>query len=153
MEKDIVKESAEREFAQALAALAADDTQSALASIEKALRLYDTPEWYSYLGYCIARQRGQNRKGLELCQASLVVEPDNPVHFLNLGRVYLSKGDKNEALRTWREGMAKGGSPELLQQLERLGTRNRSALPVLARSNPLNRYLGILLTRLGLRAK
>jgi len=81
------------------------------------------------------------------------VEPDNPVHFLNLGRVYLAKGDKAEALRTWREGMAKGGSPELVQQLERLGTRNRPALPVLARKNPINRYLGILLTRLGLRQK
>jgi len=151
MEKNIVKESAEREFAQTLAALATEDTQSALASIEKALRLRDIPEWYSYLGYCIARQRGQHRKGLELCKESLAVEPDNPAHFLNLGRVYLAKGDKNEALRTWREGMAKGGSPELLQQLERLGTRNRPAIPVLSRSNLLNRYMGILLSRLGLR--
>ncbi len=151
MEQDVVKESAEREFAQALAALAAEDIQAALAFIEKALRLRDVPEWYSYLGYCVARQRGQHRKGLELCKESLAVEPDNPVHFLNLGRVYLVKGDKNEALRTWREGMAKGGSPELVQQLERLGKRNRPALPILARKNPLNRYLGILLTRLGLR--
>jgi len=153
MDQDSVKESAEREFAQALVALAAEDTQAALASIEKALRLRDTPEWYSYLGYCIARQRGQHRKGLELCKESLAVEPDNPVHFLNLGKVYLAKGDKAEALRTWREGMAKGGSPELVQQLERLGTRIRPAIPVLARKNPLNRYLGILLTRLGLREK
>jgi Flp pilus assembly protein TadD len=146
-----VKESAEREFAQALTALATEDTQAALASIEKALRLRDTPQWYSYLGYCIARQRGQHRKGLELCNESLLLEPDNPVHYLNLGRVYLAKGDKAEAMRTWREGMAKGGSPELVQQLERLGTRNRPALPVLSRKNPLNRYLGILLSRLGLR--
>jgi tetratricopeptide (TPR) repeat protein len=151
MEQDTVKKSAEREFAQALAALAAEDTQSALAFIEKALRLRDTPQWYSYLGYCIARQRGQHRKGLELCKESLAVEPDNPVHFLNLGRVYLTKGDKDEALRIWREGMAKGGSPELVQQLERLGTRIRPAIPMLARRNPLNRYLGILLRRLGLR--
>lgn len=153
MEQDVVKENAEREFAQALAALAAEDTRAALAFIEKALRLRDTPQWYSYLGYCIARQRGQHRKGLELCKESLAVEPDNPVHYLNLGKVYLTKGDKAEALRTWREGMAKGGSPELIQQLERLGTRIRPLIPILARKNPLNRYLGILLTRLGLRDK
>lgn len=151
MDQESKKKNAEKAFAQALAALAVEDTQSALASIEKALRLRDTPEWYSYLGYCIARQRGQHRKGLELCQESLALEPDNPVHFLNLGRVYLAKGDKVSALRIWREGMAKGGSPELVQQLERLGTRNRPALPILARKNFLNRYLGILLTRLGLR--
>lgn len=151
MEQDRVKESAEREFARALAALAVEDPQAALAAIEKALKLRDAPEWYSYLGYCIARQRGQHRKGLELCQASLAVEPDNPAHFLNLGRIFLTKGDKAEALRIWREGMAKGGSPELLQLLERLGTRHRPVLPTLARSNPLNRYLGIVLSRLGLR--
>jgi len=151
MEQKTVKESAEREFALALAALAAEDTQAALSAIEKALRLRDTPEWYSYLGYCIARQRGQHRKGLELCQGSLAVEPDNPVHFLNLGKVYLAKGDKIAALRSWREGMAKGECPELLQQLERLGTRNRPAIRLLARRNFFNRYLGILLTRLGLR--
>ena len=153
MEQEKLKKSAEWEFALALAALAAEDAQSALPHIEKALRLRDAPEWYSYLGYCIARQRGQHRKGLELCQESLAVEPDNPVHFLNLGRIYLAKGDKSEALQTWRQGMTKGGSPELMQELERLGTRNRPALLSLARSNPLNRYLGLLFSRLGLRKK
>jgi tetratricopeptide (TPR) repeat protein len=151
MKLDSVEKRAEKEFSQAQVALAAEDTQAALAFIEKALRLRDTPEWYSYLGYCIARQRGQHRKGLELCQASLAVEPDNPMHFLNLGRVHLNKGDKIKALQIWREGMAKGGCPELLQQLERLGTRSRPIIPVLHRNNPLNRYLGILLNRLGLR--
>ena len=151
MDQDDLKTTAESEFARAQAALAAEDTRAALACIEKALRIQDAPESYSYLGYCIARQRGQHRKGVELCQASLAVEPDNPLHFLNLGRVHLIKGDKNEALRIWREGMAKGGCPELLQQLERLGMRNRSVIPALHRNNPLNRYLGILLSRLGLR--
>jgi tetratricopeptide (TPR) repeat protein len=151
MEEVSVKKSAEKEFAQVLADLAAENSLSALGHIEKALRLRDAPEWYSYLGYCIAKERGQHRKGLELCQESLAVEPDNPAHFLNLGRIHLAKGEKAEALRIWREGMAKGGSPELVQQLERLGTRSRPALPTLARKNPLNRYLGILLTRLGLR--
>lgn len=151
MDQDKKKENAEKEFALALTALAAEDTQAALVSIEKALRLCDTPERYSYLGYCIARQRGQYRKGLDLCRESLAVEPDNPVHFLNLGKVYLAKGDKNEALRIWREGMARGGSPELEQQLERLGKRVRPVIPMLARSNLFNRYLGLLLSRLGLR--
>ena len=151
MEEESASKRAEKEFAQALAALAVEDTLSALSSIEKALRLRDAPEWYSYLGYCIAKERGQHRKGLELCQDSLAMEPDNPAHFLNLGRVHLAKGDKTEALRVMRAGMAKGGSPELAQHLDRLGTRNRPALPSLARTNPLNRYLGILLRRLGLR--
>lgn len=145
------KRCADREFIQVLAALAVEDSLTALAHIEKALQLRDVPEWYSYLGVCIAKERGQHRKGLELCRDSLAVEPDNPVHFLNMGRIYLAKGDKSEALRVLREGMAKGGSPELAQQLERLGTRKGPVIPVLSRRNPINRYLGILLSRLGLR--
>lgn len=151
MEEKRVESSAEQEFAWAQAALAAENTQAALVHIEKALKLRDAPEWYSYLGFCIARQRGQHRKGVELCLASLAVEPDNPLHFLNLGRVHLVKGDKTEALRVLRQGMAKGGGAELVQQLERLGMRKGPLFPGLSRNNPLNRYLGLLFSRMGLR--
>lgn len=151
MEKELTEKSAEREFAQMQAAIAADDIQSALVHIEKALRLRDASEWYSYLGFCVARQRGQHRKGLELCQISLEADPDNPVHYLNLGKVYLAKGEKTEALRVLREGMAMGGSPELAQQLDRLGMRTRPVLSFLPRRNLLNRYLGMIFSRLGLR--
>lgn len=144
-------EGAEKEFAQALAALAAEDTLMALSHLEKALKLWDHPGWYSYLGYCIARERGQHRKGVELCQESLRIEPDQPAHFLNLGRVHLVSGDKQEALRVLREGMAKGGSPELARLLDRLGTRRPPVIAALSRNHPINRYLGLILSRLGLR--
>jgi len=142
---------AEKEFALAQEALAAGDTLTALALIEKALKLRDFPGWYSYLGCCIARERGQYRRGEELCRESLEAEPDNPAHFINLARVNLANGNKVEALQVLREGMARGGSPELAEFLGRLGKRNPPLFPSLSRSNPLNRYLGLLLNRLGLR--
>jgi Flp pilus assembly protein TadD len=142
---------AEKEFANGVAALAVEDTLTALACLERALRLQDNPGWHSYLGYCIAKERGQLRRGLELCQSSLAVEPDHPGHLCNLGRVHLIGGDKMEALRVLREGMAKGGSPELIRLLETLGTRKPSLFPMLHRDNPLNKYLGLILSRLGLR--
>jgi Flp pilus assembly protein TadD len=144
-------ESAEKEFAQALAALAAEDTLKALSHIERALQLRDFPGWYSFLGFCIAKERGQHRKGLELCLKSLEEEPDNPAHYCNLAQVHLVGGDKPAALQVLREGMAKGGGPELIKLLERLGKRNKPFFSKLSRSNPLNRFLGILLRRLGLR--
>lgn len=144
-------ENAEKEFSQALTALAADDTLTALSRIERALKLHDYPGWYSFLGSCIARERGQHRKGLELCQQSLAAEPDNPAHFLNLARVQLSSGDKTAALQSLRQGMAKGGSPELAELLERLGNRKAPLFAALSRDHPLNKYLGILLKRAGLR--
>jgi len=151
MEEAIGAKGADMEFELALAALAADETLTALSHIEKALLLRDAPEWYSFLGVCIARERGQFRKGLELCQTSLAAEPDNPVHFLNLGRVHLAGGDKIAALHAVRQGMSKGGNPELLQLLERLGTRRRPVISALSRSNPINKFLGMLLSRMGIR--
>lgn len=143
--------TAEKEFALGQAALEADDTLTALAHLERALRLSDNPSWYSFLGYCIARERGQHRKGVELCMKSLAVEPDHAAHFLNLGKVHLLTGDKMEGLRVLREGMAKGGSPGLVRQLESLGMRKSPVFTMFHRDNPLNKYLGLLLRRLGLR--
>jgi Flp pilus assembly protein TadD len=142
---------AEKEFSLGIAALAADDTLTALPHLERALKLRDHAGWYSSLGYCIARERGQYRRGEELCRQAMAAEPDNPCHYLNLGRVHIVSGDKMAALRVLREGMTKGPDPDLARLLERLGSRQATVLPMFARSNPLNRYLGLILSRLGLR--
>jgi len=142
---------AEKDFRRAEAELSADNTVAALASLEKALRLHDDPHWHSSLGYCIARERGQSRKGLDLCQASLRLEPDSALHYLNLGRIQLLAGNKEEALRVFREGISKEGDAEIIRKLVELGIRKPPIFPSLERSNPLNRYLGLLFSRLGLR--
>ena len=87
-------DGAEKEFSLGKAALDREDTLVALTHLERALRLQSTPGWYSYLGYCSAKERGQFRKGVELCQRSLAQEPDHPGHYYNLGRVHLASGDK-----------------------------------------------------------
>lgn len=151
MEQQETATGAEKEFALGVAALADEDTLTALAHLERALKLHDHPGWYSYLGYCIARERGQHRKGRELCLRSLAAEPDRPAHYCNLGRVQMISGDKEDALRVLREGLSKGGSPEIIRLLDTFGKRNPPLFPSLSRTNPLNRYLGMLLKRLGLR--
>jgi len=151
MKEQEAAEGAEKEFSLGKTALAREDTIAALNHLERALRLQDNPGWHSYLGYCIAKERGQYRKGMEICQSSLAVEPDDPGHFYNLARLHLVSGDKMEALRVLREGMAKGGNPEIVHLLENLGKRNSLLFPSFSRTHPLNRYLGLLLRRLGLR--
>jgi predicted Zn-dependent protease len=151
MEQATMTDEATREFARGTAALAAEDTLTALRHLERALKLQDNPGWHSYLGYCIARERGQHRRGVELCLSSLAAEPDLPVHRYHLGRVHLASGDKAAALQVLRAGMASGGSPEIARLLESLGTRAVPLFPKLSRTNPLNRYLGLLLSRFGLR--
>src|SRR6185369_15373086 len=101
-------------FNRALEALAAGETPAALALLERALKQNDNPAWHSYLGYCIAKERGQLKKGADLCHAAMGLEPGNPVHYLNLAKVHLVGGVKREALGVLREGMALGGSREIV---------------------------------------
>lgn len=139
------------EFEQVLDSFAAGQTLAALAHLEKALALHDNPSWYSYLGYCIAKQRGQIKKGISLCLSSLELERDNPVHYLNLGKIHLLSGNKSEALKVLREGMLKGEHAEIRRILNEIGMRKPPVFKNLSRNNPLNRYLGILFSKIGLR--
>lgn len=139
------------EFERACEALSSRCTLEALSRLEKALKLHDNPSWYSYLGYCIAKMRGHVKKGIEFCHSSLLLEHEDPAHYLNLGKIHLLSGDKAEALRVFREGMRKGESHEMQWMLNSLGTRKPPVFKSLSRKNPLNRYFGMLFSRIGLR--
>ena len=143
--------ASEQEFLRAELELAADNTVAALASLEKGLKFSNEPRWHSHLGYCIAKERGQAKKGVDLCRHALSVEPDNSIHYLHLGRVHLLAGNKEEALRIFRQGISKDGNEKIMQKLIELGMRKPLLFPSLERSHPLNKYLGLLLSRLGLR--
>jgi len=141
----------ERLFSRAMSALAAGETQSALALLERALKLSDNLSWHSYLGYCIAKERGQVQKGRDLCLASMELEPENPAHYVNLAKVHLVAGRKPEALGILREGMSLGENQEILVLLSEIGNRKPPVLSFLPRDNWLNRLLGLIRDRIGLR--
>jgi len=139
------------EFGRARRAIAMENTVTGLACLEKALSLQDNKGWYSYLGYCIAKERGQVSRGAELCMSSLEHEPNNPEHYLNLAKIQMLTGNRSGALRALREGVVLGGSAEFLEKLNEFGTRKSPVIPFLPRSNPLNKFLGLFLYRIGLR--
>jgi tetratricopeptide (TPR) repeat protein len=124
---------------------------SALACFEKAVQLENRPVYNSYLAACIAKERGQYNKAVTLCREAIEAEPDNPAHHLNLGRIYLFQGLKNEAMKTFREGLPHDRDERIIRELDRLGTRGRPVIRFLKRNNPLNKYLGIILGKVGLR--
>ena len=127
------------------------DFLSALVFLEKAARRELSPLVASHLAVCLARERGQVQKALALCRDALEKEPENNVHYLNMGRIHLIRGDKPEAINCFRAGLAHGRDQRLISELDRLGTRRPPVIPFLRRTNPLNRYLGKLMHRLGLR--
>jgi tetratricopeptide (TPR) repeat protein len=142
---------AQKEFDQAGRELERGNLLAALSCLERALAIWDDPHWYSRLGYCIARERGHLTRAYELCRSAIEHEPRNPLHYLYLGKVHQIAANQCEALRAMRQGMSLGGTPELQQELERMGTRKAPVIPVLSRKNPLNKILGRVFARLGLR--
>jgi tetratricopeptide (TPR) repeat protein len=133
-------------------ALAKGDTLSALAFFEKALKMEENPTARSYLAFCMAKERGLLSKGISWCEESLRREPENSVHYLNLGRIYLLMKKREEAIRSFREGLRYGSKEEIADELHRLGIRSSPVLSFLKRSNPLNKYLGIFLRMLRMRS-
>ena len=92
------------------------------------------------------------KDAISLCERALQVESQNVESYLNLGKVYLRAGLKIKAVETFRRGLKiDSENPEIIAELQLLGIRKKSVIPSLPRDNFLNKYLGIILSRLGLR--
>jgi predicted Zn-dependent protease len=127
------------------------DTRTALACLEGLFASSPDPIVSSYYAVCLAKERGETERALELCDAAMEDDPGNTLHHLNLGRVFLAAGMKREAIKTFRNGLLYGRSPMIARELERLGWRDLPAFPSLGREHLLNRMVGKLLNSLGLR--
>ena len=144
-------QDAERLVIEGLAFLEQGNNLAALASFERAVRLDNMPVYRAYHAFCIARERGQPQRAEEICREAVSQEPLNPLLYLNLGRVLLIAGRKPEAIEVFRQGLQCGDNGEIIRELNRIGTRRKPPIPFLRRENPVNKYLGMMLSRLGLR--
>lgn len=142
---------AEKEFLRARKELDEGSALAALACLERALKINDDPRWHSCLGFCIAKERGHVTRGLELCHTAIEQDPDNAVHYLYLGKIHLVAGNKVEALKVLRQGMQIDDCPEISHLLALIGTRKSPLISAFSRDNLLNKWLGFVLNRLGLR--
>ncbi len=140
-----------QEVKRGVAAAEQGNTLEALFHLETAALLESTPTLTSYLGYCLARERHQYKKGARLCLEALKEEPQQTLHYLNLARVYLAAGEKARAIRTMRQGLKLGRNRLLLEELKRLGLRKQPVFRSLARGHPLNKHAGLIFSRLGIR--
>ena len=133
-----------------LAALDHDNTLIALLHFQEAAACQSTPTILSCLGYCLAREQRELHQALKLCQGAIRDEPANPLHYLNLGRVYQLSGQKHLAILAFRKGLKFGRHQGIIDVMKKLGMRRPPVFLRLGRKHPLNRYCGILLNRLGL---
>jgi tetratricopeptide (TPR) repeat protein len=138
-------------FNEGLRLLGESNLLGALACFEKAHSQEKSPIIQSYLGYCIAMERGQITEALTLCRAAIEAEPHNPEHYLNLGRVYLKAKRKDEAIAELRRGLSFSDNRAIRELLEGLGLRKKPVFFFLPRNSFLNKYVGLILGRLRLR--
>lgn len=138
-------------LSKGLKALSEGKTPSALRYFEKAVEIEENPVSSSYLAFCIAKERGQIKKAISILEEAIKKEPENSLIYLNLGRVYLLSGKKPEAITMFRTGLSYEKNQEIINELESLGIRKPPPIRFLKRENLINRYLGILLKKLGYR--
>lgn len=127
------------------------NTLMVLLFFEDAAILRRTPVVLSCLGYCLAQEHRQVQKGIGLCLEAMQKEPQNTLHYLNLGRIYVLAGQKQRALQTYRRGLKCERNPRIIQEIKRLGLRKHPVFSGLTREHPLNRFFGLLFARLGVR--
>lgn len=132
---------------------AAGDTLEALALLERAHKAApDDARLCSWLGVLLAQERGQTKRGIDLCERALANDTSCPSHYYHLAKVHLRAGDKAKAIDVLRDGMREHPDDEQLRgALVSLGIRKPPPFKGLARSHPLNKYTGLFLARLGLR--
>jgi tetratricopeptide (TPR) repeat protein len=147
----MVNPVAKQLFKKGLQELTEGKTLTALSCFEKALGIEEAPLISSFFAFCIAKERGEIQKAISLCNAAMKKEPENSFHYLNLGKIYLLKKDKNEAINIFRQGLHYGDNQQIVDELNRLGTRNPPIIPFLKRGNIINKYLGMIVSRLKLR--
>jgi tetratricopeptide (TPR) repeat protein len=145
------------------------DTLQGLIALEGEPSLLEIPAASSYLAYCKAKERGQYREAIHMCEAALKAEPHNPAHYLNLGRIFVLTRHKAKAMETFRKGLsgdavtgsapAAESTPEtrakqqalILAEMRRLGIRRRPPFSSLPRDHALNRVAGKVLAKLQMR--
>lgn len=136
---------------QGVQAIDQGNTMMALMHLEDASKKGTSPALQSYLGYCLARERQQFKRGITLCREATKLEPMNSQFWLNLGRACLMAGQKRMAIEAFRRGLKANCNQQIVEELKRLGLRKTPVFSTLERTHFLNRNFGRMLNTLGLR--
>ena len=141
---------AEESFQKGLAALAQKRRVEAMALFEAAIELERTfgaekieARYLSYFGLCLSMDKRRAHEGVKFCREALAAEFFNPDLYLNLGRALLASDRRKEAFAILHQGLGwERRHPGIVKELRAMGRRRKPPIPFLARSNPLNVFLG-----------
>lgn len=138
-------------FEKGMDAVDRGDTKVGLACLEDLFAAGHDPVLASYYAVCLAKERGELRKALLLCEEAIEDDPGNALHYLNLGRVLVASERKREAIKAFRNGLLHGKNGLISKELDKLGWRKPPVISCLGREHPVNKYLGRILVMLRFR--
>lgn len=132
--------------------------KAALYLIGDALQSHpDEPFLLSYYGCLQAIVEKNYEEGVSNCKRAIDrlrasvpfgEEFFYPVFYLNLGRAYLAEDNRKEAIEAFSKGLSiDAENKDLLWEMKKLGMRRKPPIPFLPRTNPMNKYIGLLLSR------
>jgi tetratricopeptide (TPR) repeat protein len=118
--------------------------QDALTHFQEAVVLEPLAKGYlSYLGLATAHAERRFSDAEQLCRRAIEAEYHRPEHYYNIGEVYVLAGRKRDAIKSFQQALSWNPSYEAAHDaLRKLGVRRAPVVPVLARSHPLNVFLG-----------
>ncbi len=146
MEQTIKKETFEsRElYKKAISKIKLESFDEAAMLINEALKIYpDNPHYMSAMGLCVSMQ-GNLFAGENMCRRALeLAKEKDPLLFVNIGRVLLKSGKREEARKYFLVAYKSDNTntPAALE-LSRMGVRRKPILSFFDRDHPLNIKLG-----------
>jgi len=142
---------AQEQLSLATASIERKNYAAALAELEQIPVFARTPAVLSAYALCLAEVKGNYKTATNLCHEAIKKEPKNPEHYFRQGKILILANRKKDAIWVMRMGLRHGRHAGIIDSLGRLGVRRPPPFEFLDRSNPINKYLGLLLTRLNLR--
>jgi len=123
--------------------------------LQATVRFPEEPLILSYFGCLQAIVDKKYRSGVENCKRAILLLKKQgpfsedvlyPVFYLNLGRAFVAAGRKKDAIEALEKGLKyDSGNSDLKKELQGLGVRKQPPVPFLDRSNPINKYIGLIL--------
>jgi len=138
------------------ASLRKGEQKAAFGLLQQAAFHYpEDPFILSYYGCLQALVDKKYRAGVENCKKAIALlqressfgeEMLFPVFYLNLGRAYIAAEKKDDALEAFKKGLKyDNGNRDILNEIRIMGRRKKALVPFLDRSNPINKYIGLML--------
>lgn len=138
-------------LARATESIAAKDYASALAELQQIPVAARSPLANSAYALCLAAVDGNYKAAVNNCHDAIRKDPKNPEHYFRQGKILLLAGRKKDAIWVMRMGLRHGKHKGIIDTLAAFGIRRSPPLEFLPRSNFINKYLGLVLSRLNFR--